>query len=250
MPWFVADSFASTISLLRSLGYAGIDLLLRDPDDARDAGVTDILDANGLSLCSVVTGPARRVDGLSLSDPQTAGMAVDRVRRHVEFARDPGAKVILGWMLGALPDDESRGLCEATLVSSLRECADVARSYGVEVLLEPLNRYESNVIRTAEDAIQLIARVGGGLGILLDTFHMNIEEADPVQTAQDVGELARHVHLADSNRQVPGRGHFPFRRFLEQLRASGFAGTFAIEALPVPDVHTAAASAMATWHET
>jgi sugar phosphate isomerase/epimerase len=247
MPWFFADSFVSTLSMLKDLGYAGIDLVLRHPSDAYDAEVPEILDASGLTLCSVITGLARKIDGLSLADPRTAGMAVDRIRSHIEFASAFGAKVIVGWMLGHLPEGDDREIAEKALISSLRACAEIATAYGVEILLEPLNRYESNVIRTFAEAAELIARVGGGLWVLLDTFHMNIEEADPLRTAHDAGSLVRHVHLADSNRQVPGTGHFPFHQFLANLHAGGFDGTFSIEALPIPDVFSAARSAISTW---
>jgi sugar phosphate isomerase/epimerase len=247
MPWFVTESFSSTLSMLKGLGYSGIDLVLRDPSDAREASVAELLADHDLSLCSVVTGPARKIDGLSLSEPRTARLAIARVQRHIEYASELGAKVILGWMLGQLPDNEDRAASESVLASSLGECSKIAAALGVDVLLEPINRYESNVAARASDALRLNKMSGGGFWLLLDTFHMNIEESDPVRTAREVGAMARHVHLADSNRLVPGKGHFPFTEFLEALESGGFSGTFAVEAMPVPDVYDAAHAAITTW---
>jgi sugar phosphate isomerase/epimerase len=110
-----------------------------------------------------------------------------------------------------------------------------------------MNRYESNVITTASQALSLINRVGGGLGLLLDTFHMNIEEADPIQSVQDTMESIRHLHLADSNRAVPGTGHFPFSSLIRTLRDGGYGGSMGIETLPGPLALTDAAAAV-DWY--
>lgn len=248
MPWFVAETVPATLSLLQELGYSGIDLVLRHPEDAQGADLADLLSQRNLSLCSIVTGPARKIDGLSLADTRTAQRAITRVRHYVEYARAFGAKVILGWMMGPLPDDETRTAAEAVLIASLDECARIAADCGVDVLLEPINRYESNVGATAADLLRYIDAVGGGLWLMLDTFHMNIEEADPLQTAEEVACMTRHIHLADSNRLVPGKGHFPFPEFLHRLEHGGFRGSFAIEALPLPTLPDAAHSAISTWH--
>lgn len=248
MPWFVAETVPATLSLLSELGYSGIDLVLRTPEDARDADLTALLNENGLSLRNIVTGPARKIDGLSLCDNRTARAAISRVRCYVEYAADFGAGVVLGWMMGPLPDGDMRSAGETLLAASLRECAHIASEYGVDVLLEPINRYESNVAATAADMFRYIDAAGGGLWLMLDTFHMNIEEADPLLTAQEAAGVTRHVHLADSNRLVPGRGHFPFPEFLHRLGRGGFTGSFAVEALPVPSVLDAAHSAISTWH--
>jgi len=247
MPWFCADSFPSSLSMLKELGYSGIDLALRDPSDARKAEVSELLAHFGLSLCSIVTGPARKIDGLSLSDSRTALLAIARVRRHIEYASQCGANVVLGWILGQLLDNEDRAASESVLASSLRECSTIATALNVAILLEPINRYESNVARSAAEALRLNEMSGGGFSLLLDTFHMNIEEADPLGTARAVGTLTRHVHLADSNRLVPGKGHFPFIEFLNEMEKVGFDGTFSVEALPIPDTHRAAHAAISMW---
>ena len=111
---------------------------------------------------------------------------------------------------------------------------------GVQLLLEPLNRYETNFANTAGEARQLIAEAElEGVKILLDLFHMNIEEVSLADAVRETGELAGYVHFADSNRQAPGRGHTDFAAVLDALIAAGYRGYLGMEILALPDDETA-----------
>ena len=109
--------------------------------------------------------------------------------------------------------------------------------------MEPLNRYEADVAQTAQETIRLIADVGSpALGLLLDTYHANIEEASPcaaIRLAAAAG-LLWHVHLGDSNRWPPGQGHFDFPAFISALQHVGYKGYLSAQLLSKPDADTAA----------
>ena len=127
------------------------------------------------------------------------------------------------------------------LVEALRECSDAAHPHGVRLALEPINRYETTLINNAAEGLDLIERVGAdNFGLLLDTFHMNIEEADIEASIRACGEHIFHFHVADSNRWYPGAGHLDFNSILEALFDTGYQDWVSGEFLPEPDAATAA----------
>ena len=134
----------------------------------------------------------------------------------------------------------------AYLVEALQECSAAAAPYGVKYALEPLNRYETDLIHTVEDGLELIERVGAtNFGLLLDTFHMNIEEPSIEESIRTCGNRIFHFHVADSNRWHPGAGHLDFKRILAALFATGYEGWVSGEFMPIPDADTGAQQAIA-----
>jgi sugar phosphate isomerase/epimerase len=107
--------------------------------------------------------------------------------------------------------------------------------------LEPINRYETMLIKTTAQGLYLLERVvADNFGLLLDTFHMNIEEPDIQASIRRCGPHIFHFHVADSNRWYPGAGHLDFRAILKTLFATGYPGWVSGEFLPKPDAETAA----------
>ena len=123
----------------------------------------------------------------------------------------------------------------------MRECAVYAGRRDVLILLEPINRYETDVVNTAEQGAELIEACGcGNVKLLLDTFHMNIEEPSIEDSIRKAGEHLGYIHFADSNRHAPGMGHTAFESILETLTEIGYAGPIVLEILPWPDDEQAA----------
>ena len=111
--------------------------------------------------------------------------------------------------------------------------------------LEPINRYETTLVNTVAQGLELIDRVGAGnLGLLFDTFHANIEEPSLEDSLLAAGDRLFHVHVADSNRWYPGAGHLDFPRILDVLPRTGYAGFVSGEFMPWPDADTAAERAI------
>ncbi len=127
------------------------------------------------------------------------------------------------------------------LVEALRECCRAAQPFGVRLALEPINRYETSLINNIDQGIELVERIEmENFGLLLDTFHMNIEESQIEDSIHQCGERIFHFHVADSNRWYPGAGHLDFKSILAALAATGFRGWVSGEFLPRPDAQTAA----------
>jgi sugar phosphate isomerase/epimerase len=133
----------------------------------------------------------------------------------------------------------------AYLVEALRECSAAAAPHGVKYALEPLNRYETDLIHTVADGLDLIERVGAdNFGLLLDTFHMNIEEPSIEESIRVCGDRIFHFHVADSNRWHPGAGHLDFGTILDTLFDTGYQGWVSGEFMPIPDADTGAQRAI------
>jgi sugar phosphate isomerase/epimerase len=130
------------------------------------------------------------------------------------------------------PYDSPRTEAEDTeiLLEAFGRLAAHAESAGVIIALEPLNRYEDHMINTLADAMTLCAKIDSPhFGIAADTYHMNIEEADPLKALVDAGPWIRHVQLSDSNRLEPGAGHLDWPATLDALWAIGYEDELAFE---------------------
>lgn len=122
--------------------------------------------------------------------------------------------------------DEDR----AVLVEGFSEVAAHAQELGVQVLLEPLNRYEDHMVNTLADAVAIVEEVGSpAFKVVCDTYHMNIEEADPIRALEAAFPVLGHVQLSDSNRLEPGAGHVDFASVMNLLTSNGYSGDVAFE---------------------
>ena len=116
------------------------------------------------------------------------------------------------------------------LVELGAEVAAHGKAVGAAVLLEPLNRYESNSLKDIEDAADVCRRVDSpGMQVMADFFHMNIEQTNTPASIEAVGSLIAHVHLADNTRKEPGTGSTDFRAGFAALKKIGFTGYMALE---------------------
>jgi sugar phosphate isomerase/epimerase len=112
----------------------------------------------------------------------------------------------------------------------LEELCRFAKDHGVKLVLEPLNRYSTPYCSTAKDAVAIAKQVSSdSLGILLDTFHMNIEEDSFESAIRTAGRLLKHTHFADNNRKMPGSAHIDFTRIMRCMQEVGYNGYASFE---------------------
>jgi sugar phosphate isomerase/epimerase len=118
----------------------------------------------------------------------------------------------------------------AVLIEGFGELAAHAEQVEVVIALEPLNRYENHMINTLAQAAALCAEIGSPwFGIAADTYHMNIEEADPIKALFESAEWIRHIQLSDSNRLEPTAGHIDWSMMLAAIAAIDYADELAYE---------------------
>ncbi|MEU7484399.1 sugar phosphate isomerase/epimerase family protein [Streptomyces sp. NPDC042319] len=116
------------------------------------------------------------------------------------------------------------------LLAGLTELGEHARAEGVTLFLEPLNRYEDHMVNRLEQAADLIREVGlDSVRIGIDSYHMNIEEADPAAAILAAAPYIGHAQVSDSNRFQPGAGHLDWAAWLGALDAAGYEGHLAVE---------------------
>jgi sugar phosphate isomerase/epimerase len=232
---------------IKTLGYDGVELAIRDPSLLDWNQLEESIRTFGLEVPAIGTGQAYIEEGLRFSSPshEVRKRAVERMKLHVLLARRFQAGVIIGLIRGKVEGNEDvrRGL--DWMIDSLKACCEAAEKEGVSLWVEPLNRYEINLINTIEEGVALLNQVGSeNLGLLPDTFHMNIEEPIIEESLRKARPYYQHVHLADSNRWAPGFGHIDFKSILQVLRETGYEGFLSVECLPKPDADEASERAI------
>jgi sugar phosphate isomerase/epimerase len=241
----------ANLARIASLGYDGVELAIRNPRliDLDELG--RLVRKHNLVVPAIGTGQAWGEEGLSFTDPDPAirRAAIERVKSHVpvaaRFSAERPAAIIIGLVRGIVKPGVDHTQAMDWLVEALRECSLAAEPFGVRLALEPINRYETTLINSVAQGLDLIERVGAGnFGLLLDTFHMNIEEPSIEESIRQAGGRIFHFHVADSNRWHPGAGHLDFRSILTALFATGYAGFVSGEFMPVPDAATSAQKAI------
>jgi sugar phosphate isomerase/epimerase len=237
-----------TIVKVAGWGYSGVELAIRDPRLVETEALVQLISSHGLKVPAIGTGQAWGEEGLSFTSdvPAIRAAAVERALSHVPLAARLEAIIIIGLLRGITPKGQAHERSMDYLVEALKTCCAAADASGVRLALEPLNRYETDLIHTAADGLALIERVGApNLGLLMDTFHMNIEEPSIEQSIRSCGRHMFHFHVADSNRWHPGAGHLDFASILATLRDTGYAGFVSGEFMPQPDADTAAQRGLA-----
>ena len=212
------DHIEVPIELSNEVDYA------RAGELARERGLT-------VSACGAF-GPDQ---DLISEDPEIRKGAMGYVRHCIESASALGAANLIGPMYSAVgrcwqqPSDERERDMEI-LSGELRELATQAGDKGVTLCIEPLNRFETSFINLASQAIELIDRVAHpSCAIMLDTFHMNIEERSLREAINTVGPRLKHIHACENDRGAPGSGHVPWEEVAAGCRDIGYDGPVVIE---------------------
>jgi sugar phosphate isomerase/epimerase len=153
-------------------------------------------------------------------------------------------------MQGHFGAEVDRTAALAYLAGSLDRLGEHAGQYGVPLLFEPLNRYETNLLHTLGDAGDLLdSMASDNVRLLADLFHMNIEEQDIASALTAAAAKIGHIHFVDSNRHAAGLGHLEYEPIAAALKQIGYSGYLSAEALPLPNSEQAALETMATFRK-
>jgi sugar phosphate isomerase/epimerase len=239
----LSGTFEEKVRKAAALGYDGVELMVRDPAGLDWPAVKGTLEANNLGVGQIVTGELFGADGLGLitSDEDLHRRTVARLKAIVDLAAHFGTMVNIGRSRGRLDWLNPAERNWYTAISKLREVVAYAAERGVRIAVEPINRYEVDFIHSTQDGLRMIADLGAdNVGLMLDLYHMNIEDASIEGSLAEAGDQVWHVHISDSNRLYPGSGHIPFDPIFATLREMGYQGYVSAEILPLPDPDTAA----------
>ncbi|UCB46557.1 MAG: sugar phosphate isomerase/epimerase [Spirochaetota bacterium] len=230
-------------------GYEGVELMMKDPKKLDGKMIKQLLTDTNLELVGLCTGHVYGEDKLGLVgyDPDVCSRAEQRLKDFIDFAGEyfgPGTFVNIGRSRGmGFKDDSDRTLEE--MKSAFRELGEYARASGVRLILEPITSKETNFINSTQDGIRMVDEVNHeNFGLMLDTYHMNIEDDDILESIRQAGDRCWFLHFSDSNRQYPGSGNIDFEKVIDTLKEIRFSGYVSMEIAPLPDPDTAARSAI------
>lgn len=250
-PFVLHGGLDGCLRRARGAGFRAVELFVRSAEEVDGGELRAGLRRHGLALAAVGTGAGSLVRRLHLLDPDPAQRAAASrfIGSIIDLAGSFGAPAIIGSMRGRFGTGPRRPGAMARLADDLAGLARAAARHGTTLLLEPLNRYESDCINTLAEGAALIARSGApNLRLLADCFHMNIEERSIAVALRRAGGLVGHIHFVDSNRRAAGAGHIDFAAVGRALREIAYAGYLSAEALPLPSASAAARLTLATFN--
>jgi len=216
---------------IKAAGFDGVEVPLFQPAQFAASDIRKGLADNGLecTICSILTGGLNMISG-------DAGVR-EKTRVHLQdcakAAAEAGAKIIAGPLYSPVGLMTGRRRTEdewKRAVDCYQSIGPTLAAYGVTIAIEPLNRFETYFLNTAEDAVRLAAEVDHqNIGVLFDTFHANIEEKEVAAALRSTAKYLKHFHASENDRGTPGSGHVDWQGVFGALHEMGYEGWVTIE---------------------
>ena len=245
--WVYDDEpLRTTFTRLSRYGYDGIELK-GEPSLYDITEIKSLCQEFNMQVTSVLGWTIWGIPGRDLSSPDEAerNAAVKFLKDCVDFSVQVGATILLVLPFPAgrttptgdpQSEDEWISIAETewrNAVDSVRQVSAYAQGKDLILAVEPINRFETYQLTTSDEALRFLQDVDAdNVKLNLDSYHMNIDEADPVDAIRKAGDYLVHLHAAGSNRQAPGSGHTNFVGLLKALKEVNFQGTIALEPVP------------------
>ena len=236
----------------KQIGFTAVEIFAPSAESLSELSLQTLLDAEGLQLAALGTGAGWVLHRRHLVSPLAAERreAEEFIRTIIDQAGEFGAMAIVGSMQGSFGVEVDRATALEFLADALTRLGEHARQYGVPLLYEPLNRYETNLINTLSAASELLDSLEtDNVRLLADLFHMNLEEPNIAAAMRMAGPRIGHIHFVDSNRRAAGLGHLDYGPIAEAIGEIHYVGYLSAEALPLPSSQQAAAQTMATFRK-
>ncbi|TCT16255.1 sugar phosphate isomerase/epimerase [Natranaerovirga pectinivora] len=235
---FLAKDYDKSLDWLQTSGFDAAEICISNYENIDPNKIKRDLDKRGLDCSTISTGQSRTLENISLihEDINARKKAQERMKEHIDAASILGSKVTLGLLRG-LGDSSLVDEQKIILAKSLEPIIAHAEEKKVTIILEPINRYETVMLNSAQDTVNYIKNDLGNpncIGILWDVFHANIEDVSFESAIDIMGEKLKHVHLADSNRMFPGHGHIDFEKIYKKLVKVGYNQYMSFECLNQP----------------
>ena len=237
------DSFRK----LAELGYDGVELMTLNPLELNWDQVKEEADKNKLDIVLICTGEIFGQLKLSFMDRNldVRNKAKKQVKGIIDFAAYLGSNVNIGRVRGQycaeLPKEVSYGYA----IESFKEISEYAGKKEVKIALESVTLMQTNFVNTVQEAVNVVKDVDNEyFKMMMDVFHLNIEEKDMFEVIEKYADYNIHVHLADNNRRYPGHCGLDFEKIITAFKNTGFDGAFCTEIFQLPDQDVAAAGSI------
>lgn len=224
------------IERIARLGYDAVELK-GEPEELKRANVYQVLDKYNVrvsSICGMYPWPTDSRD-LSSDRREVRDAAVRYVKECIDFARSLSAAVVIvsPSPVAKLNPSSDKKTDWKNAVESVKRIAEHTEKQNVLIGIEAINRYEVYLVSTAEDALKFIDEVNSSnVKVMLDCFHMNIEESDLGSAIRKVGPELINLHITDSNRRAVGKGHIDFKSVMRALKDINYSYYLTMEPLP------------------
>ena len=245
---FTTDS-VKLFPMFKKWGFETVEIPIESPEHIDPAAVKAVADKRGLAIGSVCAcmGPGRDFRGT----PEEQRTAMDYCKAVVDQAAIMSCPRVIGPIYSVVGkadavEPEQQTAEFALVVNNLKELAAYAAGKGIDLCIEPLNRFETDFLNTCAKGLQLIKAVGAkNVKLHLDTFHMNIEEKNQAAAIRKAGKLLGHFHACGSDRGTPGNDHIDWKPIIKALKDIKYSGDLVIESFTT-DVKVIARAA-AIW---
>src|SRR5688572_4550372 len=238
--WMRAEPVETTIRRLAKYGYNSIEIsydsVELSPGAPGTRAVKQMLADNGIgcygSISLMFTGR-----DLIHADPAVRASSVEYLKKCTQMVADLDGSTmsIVPSEVGKVKEMASPEEEWAWAVEGLKEVNEHAKAEGVRVAIEALNRFETNFVNRHDQALLLAQEVGDDVGVCLDIYHMNQEEADPLQALRNAGNRLFDFHVADNNRMACGQGALDWAAIIGTLKEIGYDGSITVEFVPPMD---------------
>jgi D-psicose/D-tagatose/L-ribulose 3-epimerase len=233
---------------IKAMGFDIIEIAVEEPSLIDVPLLRKTAQDEGLSV--IVCGAFGPTRDISSDDPEIRKNGVAYIAQCLRLTEAAGSSLFAGPLYSAVgktrmvsPDQKARE--RAWCVENLRDLGKIAGDAGVTICIEPLNRFETDMINLVEQAVALIHDVGEPTyKLLLDTFHANIEEKSIPHAIRQAGDLLGHVHACENDRGTPGTGHTDWLGIRDALRDIDYAGAVVIESFTPGIIEIAKAAAI------
>lgn len=227
--WMRAEPIEITIRRLARYGYESIEIS-GEPEIYDTKEVRKLLDENGLRCWGSVSLMFEGRD-LIHADEEVRANSVQYIKDCITMVKemDGYEMTIVPSQVGKVQAMDTAEQEWQWAVEGLKEIYDHSEKEDVVLALEPLNRFETNFLNRADQAVLLAEAVGPNCGVCLDVFHLNIEEADMFEAIRRAGDRLKDFHVADNNRMAPGQGAVDWERVVNTLKGIGYDGALTVE---------------------
>ena len=239
---FSCGSFENHLAAIKECGYDGIELLIRDPYEADYEKIRQMIEDAGLKVGAIATSPMPSEDKIFLAsdDPEVRKEAMKRAEEMIKWCGRFQAPLVIGRFRGNINPDNEENSMEA-LTECFRKLNEWCKAYGGTIALEVQNKNNVNTFNTAKETVSWINRTSfDRIGLLLDTFHMELTESSFGNAMKEAEGKLEFVHLSDIRRLVPGAGTISFKEVLALLEMTGYRGWLSVEVKQSPDSRTVA----------
>ena len=236
-PILLKGSICENLKTASELGYQAIEVHTRPDEEFDYEAIRKAEEQYGVKVAMIITGRLNTEGLCSLVDdrPYVTDAAMKGMKDYVDIAEKMKADLVIGWIKGNVPAGGNRKKYIDRLARNLRVLASYAKERDVKLNLEVINHYEVNIFTTADEVMDFLEEYHiDNLYVHLDTFHMGIDECDPVKAIQRCKGKIGYFHLADNSRRYPGTGQFDFKKILNALEAAGTTDTCPWSASPGP----------------